>query len=163
MDDGRFQLDPPIHLVTGDWGCWRCGESMTVAAILCENVGSSDAGPYILTNTVELPTTVIAFIQKRCPTYRLKYSRTVGRRYFANNCPKCGMISGDFYLHSEPGGPFFPTNQRWIAERSATNPTVTSEPVLRGPDKTGTGTLRGPFPVRFAAFFGSQSRFCQGF
>ena len=34
----------------------------------------------------------------------------VGDKYYANNCPKCGVISGDFYLHSEPGAPFFPTD-----------------------------------------------------
>lgn len=109
MDDDRFQLDPPIHLVRGETCCWRCGESMPVVAILCENVEADDEGPYILSNTMELPAELTAFIQQRCPTYRLTYSKTVGGKYFANNCPKCRVISGDFYLHSEPGGPFFPT------------------------------------------------------
>ena len=49
------------------------------------------------------------FIQRRCPTYRLTYSETVGSEYYANNCATCGVISGDFFLHSEPGAPFFPT------------------------------------------------------
>jgi len=109
MDDGRFQLDPPIHLVAGETSCWRCGAPMPVVAILCENVESADEGPYILSNTTELPQELTAFVQQRCPTYRLKYSKTVGGKYYANNCPKCGVISGDFYLHSEPGAPFFPT------------------------------------------------------
>ena len=152
MDDGRFQLDLPIHLVTGDWGCWRCGESMTVAAILCENVGSSDVGPYILTNTVELPTTVIAFIQKRCPTYRLKYSRTVDRKYFANNCPKCGMISGDFYLHSEPGGPFFPTNQEEASALTIETITVDKKYFVRSGCGYGTAELILQFAKRFPPY-----------
>jgi hypothetical protein len=110
MDDDRFQLDPPIYLVAGETTCWRCGAAMPVIAILCENVESSDEGPYILSNTAELPQNLTAFIQRRCPTYRLTYSKTVGGKYYANNCPKCGVISGDFYLHSEPGAPFFPTD-----------------------------------------------------
>jgi len=34
-----------------------------------------------------------------------------GKKYFANTCPKCGVMSGDFFLHSEPGAPFFPTEE----------------------------------------------------
>ena len=111
MDDGSFQLDPPIHLVSGESGCWRCGAAMPVVAILCENLDSNDVGPYILSNTAELPHELTAFIQQRCPTYRLTYSKTIGGKYYANNCSKCGVISGDFYLHSEPGAPFFPTEE----------------------------------------------------
>ena len=36
----------------------------------------------------------------------------VGSKYFANTCPNCGSLSGDFYLHSEPGAPFFPTDEQ---------------------------------------------------
>lgn len=34
-----------------------------------------------------------------------------GTRYFANTCPKCQVISGHFFLHAEPGAPFFPTSE----------------------------------------------------
>jgi hypothetical protein len=110
MDDDSFQLDPPLHLVTGETGCWRCGAAMPVVAILCENIASPDEGPYILSDTAELSPELLTFIQRRCPTYRLTFSNTVRAKYYANNCPKCSVISGDFYLHSEPGEPFFPTD-----------------------------------------------------
>ena len=42
----------------------------------------------------------------------LRYSKTARSGYYANSCPRCGVISGDFYLHSEPGAPFFPTTKR---------------------------------------------------
>ena len=45
------------------------------------------------------------------PTFKFKYSKTIGSKYFANTCPICGVISGDFFLHSEPGVPFFPTDE----------------------------------------------------
>ncbi len=41
----------------------------------------------------------------------LKFSKATQSEYYANTCSKCGVISGDFYLHSEPGAPFFPTTE----------------------------------------------------
>jgi len=110
MDDDRFQLDPPLYLVAGKTGCWRCHADMPVVAILCENIENPDEGPYILSDTAKLSPELVDFVQRRCPTYRLTFSKTVGAKYYANNCPECGVISGDFYLHSEPGAPFFPTD-----------------------------------------------------
>jgi len=94
---------------------------MPVVAILCENIEAPDDGPYILSNTEELPPELTRFIQERCPTFRLTYSKTVGGRYFANNCPNCGVMSGDFYLHSEPGAPFFPTEPNEAASLSSSD------------------------------------------
>lgn len=141
MDDGRFELDPPIYLVTGETGCWRCGAAMPVVAILCENVESPDEGPYILSNTAELSHQLTAFIQRRCPTFRLTYSKTVGGKYFANNCPKCGVISGDFYLHSEPGAPFFPTDEEEASSLTIETIPVNQQCVARTGCGYGTGEL----------------------
>ena len=141
MDDGRFQLDPPIYLVTGESGCWRCGATMSVVAILCENVETPDEGPYILSNTTELPHELITFIQRRCPTYRLTYSKTVGGKYYANNCPKCGVISGDFYLHSEPGAPFFPTEKDEASSLTIEAVPVNQKCIARTGCGYGTGEL----------------------
>ncbi|MBP86964.1 MAG: hypothetical protein CMJ64_09635 [Planctomycetaceae bacterium] len=125
MDDDRFQLDPPIHLVTGEAGCWRCGGAMPVVAILCENVEAQDEGPYILSNTAEPPAELTTFIQRRCPTYRLTYSKTVGGKYFANNCPQCGVISGDFYLIQNLARHFSQRNQaRLNRQPSRTCPSI---------------------------------------
>jgi hypothetical protein len=84
---------------------------MRVVAILCENADVPEMGPLLLTSTATLPADLVKIIQERCPTFRLTYSKTVGAKYYANNCPKCGVISGDFFLHSEPGAPFFPTEE----------------------------------------------------
>jgi hypothetical protein len=75
MDDDRFELAPPLYLVAGETGCWRCGATMPVVAVLCENLESPDEGPYILSNTAELPGELTAFIQQRCPSYRLTIER----------------------------------------------------------------------------------------
>ena len=107
--DDRIQLDPPLHLIAGETTCWQCGAPMPVVTILCENADAEDEGPFILSNIAELPYELSLYVQRFYPNFRLTFSKTVGGKYFANNCPKCGVISGDFFLHSEPGGPFFPT------------------------------------------------------
>jgi len=111
MDNDGLRLSPPMYLVTGGWDCWRCGSDMQVVALLCENTDEPEMGPFILSSTATLPSRVVEFVQRRCPTFRLTFSKTVGAKYYANNCPRCGVISGDFFLHSEPGAPFFPTEE----------------------------------------------------
>jgi len=46
------------------------------------------------------------------------------KKYFANTCPACGVLSGDFFLHPEPGAPFFPTT-----EDEAQNLFITESPL----------------------------------
>lgn len=65
----------------------------------------------ILWDITELPTSVLDFVQRRFPTFKRKISKTTQTEYYANTCPKCGVLSGDFHLHSEPGGPFFPESE----------------------------------------------------
>ncbi len=40
-------------------------------------------------------------------TVKFKYSHTVRESCFANTCPVCQSLQGDFYLNDEPDGPFF--------------------------------------------------------
>jgi hypothetical protein len=109
MDNDPVQIEPPLHLVSTRTNCWRCGADMWVLALLAPNVCGTDGEPAILSNITNLPELVLSYIQKRFPTFQLRYSQTLERRYYANSCPKCRVIYGDFYLHDEPGAPFFPT------------------------------------------------------
>lgn len=88
---------------------------MPVVAILAPKVEGTAGEICILSEITELPDAVLAYIQGRVPTFKLKFSKTVGQKYFASTCPKCGVLSGDFHLHSEPGAPFFPTDKREAA------------------------------------------------
>ncbi len=109
MSNYQVYICPPLQLVTGQWNCWRCRAPMPVAALLGENTGDPNTGPFILSSIKSLPSRILSFVHARCPAFRLTYSQTVNAKYYANNCPKCGVICGDFYLHCEPGSPFFPT------------------------------------------------------
>lgn len=40
-------------------------------------------------------------------TIKRLYSKTIDGYYWANSCPFCRAIQGDFYLYCEPDGPFF--------------------------------------------------------
>jgi hypothetical protein len=76
---------------------------MPVVAFLAPLVEGADDQVYILSDVVALPKEVLEYVQKRVPTYQLSYSKIVPGKYYANVCPKCRMLSGDFFLHSEPG------------------------------------------------------------
>ena len=40
-------------------------------------------------------------------TIQYRYSNTIGGKYWVNTCPRCKSIQGDWFLFSEPDGPFF--------------------------------------------------------
>lgn len=86
---------------------------MSVVAILAKNLGSDYENAIgILSDVVDLPKEVKEFIQQKVPTFKKVYSKTIEHKYYGNTCPKCGMLTGDFFLHSEPGAPFFPTQDK---------------------------------------------------
>jgi hypothetical protein len=115
MDEDRLTIEPPVYLIGKMYSCWRCGAKMPVITILAPNVQGADGKICVLSEIAELPEAVIAYIQGRVPTFKLKFSKTIEQKYFASTCPKCGVLSGDFHLHSEPGAPFFPTDKREAA------------------------------------------------
>ena len=111
MHNDSIRVDPPLYLAHTMISCWRCGAKMPALALVAPNVAEADGEICILSEIAELPKVVLQFVGKRFPSFMLRYSKTVGTRYYANTCLKCGVISGNFYLHSEPGAPFFPTTK----------------------------------------------------
>ena len=111
MDEEKLIINPPLYLIGMKIPCWRCEARMSVVALLAPHVKDTENEICILSNITSLPVEVISFIQKRVPTYKLKSSKMAGMRYYANTCPKCRVIFGDFFLQDEPGAPFFPTDE----------------------------------------------------
>lgn len=93
--------------------CWKCGEKMSVIALVAPKTDHPEFGAEIciLSSIKELPKDLLKFIRSRAPDFQMKFSNAVGDSYFANTCPKCKSLSGDFFLHSKPGGPFFPISE----------------------------------------------------
>jgi len=103
---------PPLYLIGKKIYCWRCDSKMPVVTLLAPHVENAESEICLLSDIVELPKDVLSHIQNRVPTFRLKFSKMAGQKYFGNTCPECGVLSGDFFLHSEPGAPFFPENEK---------------------------------------------------
>ena len=82
---------PTSYYRYGITHCWKCGDEIIVFAWPedgHQTMGRPQKEP--------MPRTI-----------QYRFSKTAGHKYWANTCPKCRMIQGSFYLHSEPGAPFF--------------------------------------------------------
>jgi len=123
---------------------------MSVVALLEAGDTRSDHGPVILTNIRKLPQQILQYVCGRFPTFKLKYSKTVGGKYYANTCPKCGVLSGDFFLHSEPGAPFFPTEPAEAHELTLEKLPIDHQFAVQAGCSYGTGDLILQFAKRIS-------------
>jgi hypothetical protein len=110
-----------------------------VVAILAPNVAGTEGEIRILSEITGLPEDLLVCIQRRVPTFKLTYSKTIERKYFANTCPGCGMLSGDFYLHEEPGAPFCPLDAHEAASLYMTELPVAGRIHVRASVSMGQG------------------------
>ncbi len=141
MDNDGLKIFPPLYLVGMKIACWKCSEKMPAVALLAPNVEDMDDEICILTDVVGLPSNILEYVQKRVPTFRFRYSKTVGSKYYANTCPSCSMLSGDFFLHSEPSAPFFPTGEEEAARLYLTEIPIKSPVFIQAGYHMGTGDL----------------------
>jgi len=141
MGDDSLTISAPIYLVGMKIGCWKCGETMPVVALLAPEVEGTEHQVCVLSDIVALPKDVLGYVQKRVPTFQFRYSKTVQGKYYANTCPSCGMLSGDFFLHSEPGAPFFPTCEKEASLLYLTEVPIHGPVRVRAGYHIGTGEL----------------------
>ena len=148
MYSSNLTVSPPIYMVGRKIGCWRCGKRMPVIALIAPEVEGTEHEVCLLSEIVELPKDIIAYIQKRVPTFQFRYSKTMRGKYYANTCPSCGMLSGDFFLTSEPGAPFFPTCQEEAECLYLTELPVRETVKIRSGLSMGPGTLMLAHAIR---------------
>lgn len=104
--------------------CWKCQQLTKVFAFILpeehqEYVFSDYEGEdgywsnYDAIGTMSNVTGLELSVWKRLQTftqlYKPAYSKQAGGRYFMNHCEHCNATQGDFFMHNEPGGAFFPT------------------------------------------------------
>ncbi|TAL96993.1 MAG: hypothetical protein EPN69_03695 [Rhodanobacter sp.] len=123
---------------------------MPVVAIVASRINGGSDEVCTLCDITELPHDVLSFVQGRVPTFQLKYSKTVGGKYYANVCPKCHMLCGDFFLHSEPEAPFFPTDAQQTSQLYLTKIPVTDTVNVQASYHVGTGELMLEHATRIA-------------
>ena len=107
----KIKVSPPLYLIGMKVPCWRCNSRMPVVALLAPQVAGTDGQVCVLSNIEQLPQEILLLIQKKVPTFQFRSSLMAGSKYFANTCPNCHVIYGDFFLHSESGAPFFPESE----------------------------------------------------
>jgi len=99
--------------------CWNCQRMSDVYSIMVpagfehldEGRWSIEDEPSFLSNLTRLSREPYQLMQKNYPLYGPDFSKTAEDDYFMNHCQFCGAKLGDFYLHLEPGGAFFPTGR----------------------------------------------------
>lgn len=141
MDDDRLKINPPLYLIGKIIYCWHCRHKMSAVAFLAPHVDGTENQVCLLSNIEELPEDILTYIQKRVPTFKKEFSKTVKQAYYVNTCPRCGMLSGDFFLHSEPGAPFFPINNEEAKSLYITEIPLLSSIIVMASFSIGVGDL----------------------
>ena len=110
-------VEGSLYLLTAQYVCWKCRADQRVVALATQQlkdesspVENTNDDLVILSDIVQMPAEVFSYLKERNPGFEARYSNTAGYTYFANTCD-CGALFGDFYLHSEPGGAFFPETE----------------------------------------------------
>lgn len=114
----NLRVFPPLLILSAETICWNCKQPMKAVAAGAyaveddgEKMGDVEdtSDMFVLSDVGAMPDEVLQELVRRNPNFERRHSRTAGSVYYANACPACTRITGDFYLHMEPGGPFFPT------------------------------------------------------
>ena len=124
--DARIvRVPPPIYLMRATIPCWKCGDQTPVVGLAATTVeqdgevyGSPKARPpqvVTLKNISDMPYDLLQVVRAHQRQYVKRESRTAGLTYYQNECHACDANIGDFYLFSEPGGPFFPMSREEAA------------------------------------------------
>ena len=137
----KLKINPPLYMIGIKTSCWRCDAEMSVIALLAPHVEDTDNQVCLLSDVDELPEEVLRTIQKRVPTFKRKFSKMAGKSYFANTCPKCGVLFGDFFLHEEPGAPLFPTDEEEAKSIYMTEITLSGSIAVKASLGFGIGEL----------------------
>ncbi|HCL4436064.1 TPA: hypothetical protein N2F56_004327, partial [Salmonella enterica] len=69
-----------------------------------------------VSDLIEVAPRALSHMRHFAPTWGPKYSETVGYTYYANSCPHCGRLQGDFHIFSEPGGAFLPVTPKHASQ-----------------------------------------------
>ncbi|MHC1481473.1 DUF5710 domain-containing protein [Frateuria aurantia] len=122
---------PYYYVIESSTSCWKClnltrvfsfflpeeheqfefvedeDESFTLSVDLGKWVCHGYRGT--VSNISDLSRKVANELSRYTKKFKSAYSKG-GGRYMMNHCEHCGSKQGDFYMHCEPGGAFFPVS-----------------------------------------------------
>jgi hypothetical protein len=123
--EGEEALIAPIFLRKSSEPCYKCSavsEVFCLGATAVRDVDVEDDGGVYkhehdnlpglvnVANLEQLDARLVAALARLAPRYKLDYSHTQRAQVWINHCQHCGAKLGDFYMHNEPDGAFFPTS-----------------------------------------------------
>lgn len=126
----------PLFLVESTEICWKCKKSTPVVTIASSGILDESDGLQVFDFCIFgfidfLPETLLNLIKDRFPTYFKDFSKTTNSTYYMNHC-SCRASLGDFYMISEPGGAFYPTDTSEAEKITLTKIEVGSEIRISG-------------------------------
>ena len=92
---------------------------ITFAAAGIEMDGNLHRETVMFAYVQAVPSRLARYLKQYHPRYYKSFSKTTETHYWMNHC-RCGARFGDFFLHSEPGAPFFPTSEGGFGEITLT-------------------------------------------
>ncbi len=109
-----------VYLSESKSDCWDCGKETPVFCLCASGFEDEDNDPYddytsffvTLSNLKHCGDDLKEIIGRHAPEYFKDSSKQAGGRYFMNHCKHCHAKLGDFFMHEEPGGSFFPTDRK---------------------------------------------------
>lgn len=117
-------IKAPVSIALNSRNCYKCKKETAVICLASgdffylstdedENeVWSHSDKLSFFSMPIFIETELIRKINTLFSNYKVAYSKTAEGSYWANHCKFCGALQGDFFLHSEPGGAFFPLGIR---------------------------------------------------
>ncbi|CDT07356.1 hypothetical protein BN1088_1433377 [Sphingobacterium sp. PM2-P1-29] len=113
----QIKIQSQFYIARNFSECYSCSANIPVIAIAAENFTVFDGSKNNFINNdltffymaTSIGDEISNVIKSNFDYYKPFFSNTVKKEYWANHCLYCGQGQGDFYLHSEPGGAFFPT------------------------------------------------------
>lgn len=127
----EFRIRSPFYYIAESLShCWKCSARSPVFSFILPEEHeefrffededfkvSYDMGEWqthgyrgTVSNVRDMSTQVTSQIRRFTQDFKLAYSRAAGTGYFMNHCQHCTAKLGDFFMHCEPGGAFFPTS-----------------------------------------------------
>ena len=113
-------IKSPVSIALNSSDCYKCANKTAVISLASNNFYYLNTdenedekwfradGWSFFSMPVFIENELVGKINKLFPNYKIAYSKTAESSYWANHCEHCGALQGDFFLHSEPGGAFFP-------------------------------------------------------
>ena len=117
----NMKASAPFYLIESYETCWKCGKRTSVIALAASGVEDDEKRKFnsfsTLSDVEQIPQRLQTLIDKKYLNYYMDYSKTAESYYFMNHCEHCEAKLGDFFLHCEPDGAFFPTTEAAAKEK----------------------------------------------